>query len=75
MAKKKSEMKSEMKRVLVLTPMAGPFFSAAPGDVIPFPSDEADALIASGAAEEVDTDEAKLRKMAKDAGYNLVEAN
>ena len=70
MAKKKLIMK----RVRVLTPMAGPLFSAAPGDIIPFPLVEAKGLIESGAAEDVDTDEAKLRKLAKDAGYDLVEA-
>ena len=73
MAKKKKKL--IMKRVRILTPMAGPLFSAAPGDVLPFPPSEAEGLIESGAAEDVDTDEAKLRKMAKDAGYDLVEAD
>ena len=67
--------KKRTKRVRILTPMAGALFSAVPGEVIPFPLDEADGLIASGAAEEVDTDEAKLRKMAKDAGFELVKAD
>ena len=61
-------------RVRLLTPMAGVNFSAAPGDIVTFPKDEAKGIIDSGAGEAVDTDEAKLRQMAKDAGFELVEA-
>ena len=59
-------------RVRMLTPIAGAYLSAAPGDIVTFPEDEAMSIIDSGAGEAVDTDEAKLCQMAEDAGFDLV---
>ena len=67
-----SKDKKEVLRVRALTPMAGEYFSAAPGDIVTFPVEEARRMIDSGAVEEIDTDVVKLRKIANDMGYEIV---